>query len=267
MQSALSELADRVDGVLDEIYSSIDFTMRSRGVEAKSSQGDLVTELDKELEMVVGRRLRALLAGSCVMGEEMGGDLGDGPTWIVDPIDGTTNVVHGIRHAAVTVALWQGGRPVLGIIRDIFQGTRYIAIEGSGAFKLSGSMSYPVAVSTTGSLSAALISFGLPYDRDQSDVVFTVAARAFSSCQDLRRRGSAALDIVGVAEGSLEGHIEVDLRPWDVAAAGLVLQEAGGCLTTWSGKPVDWLHGSWKSTIAASNGAIHAELISLLAPR
>jgi myo-inositol-1(or 4)-monophosphatase len=235
-------------------------------ISTKSSIGDLVTELDVQIQNDVSLALTRLLPGSEVVGEEGGGPASSAMRWVVDPIDGSTNVVHGLPHAAICVALCSELEPVLGVVHDPFAGITYAAVAGRGATVDDGRGQgrRELRVSANSALEQSLISFGLPYDRAKTGEILAAVEQVFLSSQDLRRRGSASLDLVAIAGGQTEGHFELDLRIWDVAAAGLILVEAGGVLTDWSGEPARWNDPTQKINVAASNGRIHRELLSTL---
>ncbi len=239
-------------------------------VRRKSSFADLVTDLDVEIEEEIVAGLEDLLPGSLVIGEELLRDGSRDLFWTVDPIDGTTNVVHGVPHAATAVALWQGGSPTMAVVCDPFAGTAYTAVRGAGAFRRTfaeGADRVALAVSRVSSLSDALIAFGLPYDRSLGPHIFEVAGEVFARCQDMRRGGSASLDLVSVASGSFDAYLELELRPWDIGAGGLVLEEAGGRLTAWHGGSVYDPDREARSNVLATNGALHEQLLALTEPR
>jgi myo-inositol-1(or 4)-monophosphatase len=231
----------------------------------KSSIGDLVTPMDVEIQNFLAHELIQILPGSQVVGEESDQVGGIGLTWVIDPIDGSTNIAHGIRHAAICVALCRNFKPVIGIVHNPFTSSIYQAVDGRGAFAFQwpdAAKRVKLSVSENSSMSESLLSFGMPYDRTGTHRIMAAAEQVFGACQDLRRRGSASLDIVAIARGQTEGHFELDLRIWDVAAAGLVLTEAGGILTDWRGESVGWQAVGDKVDIAASNGLIQNELLA-----
>jgi myo-inositol-1(or 4)-monophosphatase len=234
----------------------------------KSSQGDLVTRLDGEVEESLKIQLAELLPEASFLGEESAGSTDAPFSWVVDPIDGTTNVIHGVRHAAVSVALFMGQTTIMGVVYSVFEDIVYSSIKGLGAQK--GNSRVPVGtdehikVSTVDLLRNSLLSFGLPYDRAKSGHIFTAASQVFAACQDLRRNGSAALDLIAIANGTSEGHFEKDLRLWDVAAAALILSEAGGSVTTWADLPLDHNKSQGKFDVVASNSRVHGEVIEIL---
>lgn len=234
--------------------------------QTKSSPSDLVTLIDRQVEQALIQGLKAIAPEAGVHGEETGASGPEGLTWIIDPIDGTTNLVHGVNHSAIAIALVEDGQPLLGIVHHIFTGQTAIATRGGGA-RLRGegsSESQLIHVSGQPKLSGSLLSFGLPYDHAKAPRIFAAAQRVFPHVHGLLRTGSAALDIVSVARGATEAHFELDLRPWDVTAAGLILTEAGGALAGWGGQPLAWSEHD-QQDIVASNGLIAPELIAQLA--
>ena len=185
---------------------------------------------------------------------------------MVDPMDGTTNIVHGVPHAAISVALHENQRPIMGVIYNPFTDVVYHATLGHGAWRRDLQTSdndVRLAVSRTHSLSGALIAFGLPYDRKSAPLMFEVASTLFQQCQDLRRNGSASLDLVQVAEGIFDGYIELNLKSWDIAAGGLIIEESGGVITTWDGTPPYRSDRYTSTSVIASNGRLHADLLKI----
>ena len=232
----------------------------------KSSVGDLVTDLDHFVEGALIRKLSPLLPEASIVSEEAGitRERLSEPTWVIDPIDGTTNLVHGLPYLAISVALVSQGATEIGIVHNPFTRETYFAISGRGAFEMESPESQPDAIRVSGvaELSSALMGFGLPYDRSNADNILEAVRRIFPLCQDLRRQGSSALDMVGVARGQLDGYFELDLHTWDIAASSLILQEAGGQLTTWEGKHVFIDPRGPQVAVVASNGLIHDAILS-----
>jgi len=178
--------------------------------------------------------------------------------WVVDPLDGTTNYVHGYRVFSVSIALRHLDTTVLGVVYDPNLDELFGAIRGHGAF-LNGAR---IRVSTTASLTQSLLATGFPYDVRESknnnlDHFSNFAVRA----QAVRRAGSAALDLCHVACGRLDGFWELKLGPWDTAAGELIVREAGGKVTDFGGSAFD----IFKKEITASNGKIHRRMLNTLA--
>ncbi|HEX8853853.1 MAG TPA: inositol monophosphatase family protein, partial [Pyrinomonadaceae bacterium] len=185
------------------------------------------------------------------------GDAGSGYRWIIDPLDGTTNYAHGYPCFCVSVALEHAGRIVIGVIYDPVRDETFAAERGEGA-TLNGRR---VSVSNVSDLNRALLCTGFPYDvRSRSDF-----ARHFYNfimqAQAVRRDGSAALDLAYVACGRFDGFWEEGLRPWDVAAGVLLVEEAGGRVSRYDGSPFN----VYTPPIMVSNNLIHEEMMRVLA--
>ena len=233
----------------------------------KTSIGDLVTDIDVSIQEHLATDLQALIPESSLLGEENLNEVGNGLVWIIDPVDGTTNMVHGLPHAAIAIALYESGEPIMGVVRNPFSGITFYGSAGDGAYERHGTDSRDdrqLHVSGIRTLEKSLVSFGLPYDRSKSELMFRTAAAVFAKTQDLRRSGSAALDLVSLSRGNLEAHIEALLRPWDAAASGLILEEAGGVVTDWDGHRIRWLDHKPGSAVLASNGHLHEALLKLV---
>lgn len=219
---------------------------------------DPVTVVDQEAEEAIFAVLDRLRPDDRVLGEESGGAGWDSDrVWIVDPLDGTVNFIHGVPQVAVSVAVWEAGHPVAGVVIDVSRGEEFAATRDEGA-SLDG---VPIRVSACEQLGDALIATGFPYDRqDRAEAYVAAVAGVLSEAQGLRRIGSAALDICWVACGRFDGYWEFSLAPWDMAAGVLVLEEAGGNVTDHLGNP--YVLGS--PTLVASNGAIHHRLTDIV---
>lgn len=218
---------------------------------------DLVTQTDLAVEKLLLDSLPGLLPGSTVLAEESHGGLEPGDlTWIVDPVDGTTNYAHGLPMVAVSVALWREGRVEMGAVHVPILGELFWAVRGQGAF-LNGE---PVSVSREGNMQAALVATGFPYSfYTEIDQVCERFRRVLLAAQGIRRMGSAAIDLAYTACGRFDGYYETGLKPWDTAAGWLLVEEAGGRVGALDG---DYALGS--HMIVATNGSIHEELLSLL---
>ncbi|HEV8584372.1 MAG TPA: inositol monophosphatase family protein [Methylomirabilota bacterium] len=230
----------------------------SRRIAYKGAPTNLVTEMDQRAEAEILGRLRDAFPEDAILSEESGKASGrSGRRWIVDPLDGTTNYAHGLPVFGVSIALEAERRIVLGVVYDPTREELFVGERGRGATLNE----VPVRVSATSTLNEALLTTGFPYDiRETRDTnlaeyaAFAVRARA------VRRMGSAVLDLAYVACGRFDGFWELSLGPWDVAAGGLLVEEAGGTLTGIDGGPMD----VDAPTLVASNGAIHQEILSVL---
>jgi len=177
--------------------------------------------------------------------------------WIIDPLDGTVNFAHGFPMFCVSIAFEAEGRLAYGVIYDPLRDELFEARQGEGA-RLNGQ---PIRVSKTERLDAALVATGFPYDiRERLPETLARLARVLGAVQGLRRAGSAALDMCYVACGRFDGFFEENLKPWDTAAGLLMIEEAGGRITTFAGGAYDLD----SPNILASNGTLHEELLGRL---
>lgn len=228
-----------------------------RLVESKG-HADVVTDIDKASESLITAALRERFPEHAIVAEEGGGARGSSAyTWYIDPLDGTLNYLHGLPIYCVSLGLLHDGQPYLGVVYDPTRDELFAAERGRGAY-LNGRR---IAVSQTASLGAALLTTGFPYDRfSRADNNLREFAHILLKVQDVRRPGSAALDLCYAAAGRSDGHWELGLKPWDVAAAALILSEAGGQLSGWHGEP--WAVPD--DRLVATNGLIHTQLIAEL---
>jgi myo-inositol-1(or 4)-monophosphatase len=219
---------------------------------------DLVTDTDRKVEDFLKDELHSILPGASFLAEETASDatLSD-PCWVIDPLDGTTNFAHGLPITATSVALWRGGSMELGVIGIPVLDEFFHAERGGGAF-LNGE---PISVTDTADPLQALVATGFPYDiRENIDVVMDNMRQVLVTCQGLRRMGAAAVDLAYTAAGRFDAFYEPLLHPWDTAAGMLLVQEAGGCVTTFDGGPYD----IFQKTILASNGRLHQVMSDML---
>jgi myo-inositol-1(or 4)-monophosphatase len=227
----------------------------SAGRRAKAA-GDYVTEADVDSERTIRDALTS--TGIPVLGEETGGP-GAGRHWVVDPLDGTTNFLHGFVIVGVSVALVEDGVPVAGAVHAPFLDRTWTAWRGGGAWADDGS---PLAVSER-DVGSAVVGTGFPFRRKDNVPRYLAAfERAFSRFEDLRRPGAAALDLAWVAAGVFDGFFELGLGPWDVAAGGLLIREAGGVVTDWAGDAAAWFTSG---DILAGPPLVHDALLEIVA--
>ncbi len=227
----------------------------------KSCPADLVTEVDRRSQSFILEGLgKAFPDHRLVAEEDFTEDdlaLDDRPVWFIDPLDGTTNFVFGIPICAVTVSLALGGRPVLGAVYDPFREELFTAARGSGSYLNKKRIRVD---RTRKKLAESLIATGFPSsDRFKGEMLRANFTAIFSKAVDVRAFGSAALELAYIACGRITGYWEVCLRPWDVAAGIVLVEESGGRISDLCGN--DLLLENHVS-IAASNGLIHGELIS-----
>ncbi len=233
-----------------------------RDVEFKSAV-DLVTEFDRRAEALVIEGIRAAFPDHTIVAEEDSAGRArlsppQGPCWYIDPLDGTTNFVHALPHFAVSIAFFDGGRPVSAAVYDPCKRELFRAEKDAGAFLAEQRLS----VSPVQDLDKALLVTGFPYDRrEHADLYLRYFRDFMCAAQDLRRYGSASLDLCYVAAGRFDGFFEWKLHPWDTAAGWLVVEEAGGRVSDFGGGAYD----PWLPRILATNGAIHGEALDVLA--
>ncbi|MXY77454.1 MAG: inositol monophosphatase [Acidimicrobiia bacterium] len=237
-----------------EVASGVD-----RRVEVRyKADADPVTEVDHRSESAILDVISRRRPRDPVLGEERGGRLPeDGRVWLVDPLDGTTNFVHGFPWVSVSVALWIDNAPAVGVVLDVITGDEYTAVTGGGA-RANGS---PIAVSSVEDFGEALVVTGFPYEwRERIEVCDTRFRRVLGTAQGVRRLGAASLDMCMVARGRMDGYWEEDLPPWDMGAGTLLVTEAGGTVSDRSGRPV----GPSGGFVVASNGRIHHQFLDTL---
>ena len=227
----------------------------------KKGKLDLVTEVDIECERMCRAVLKERFPDHDILAEEFGGS-GDGRApsrfrWVFDPLDGTTNYAHGLPIFCASLGLEIDGRAEVGAIYDTSRKELFTAERGEGAF-LNGTAMH---VSSTSDLVDALLVTGFPYDvHSRHEDLVELFAAFLSRAQAVRRLGSAALDLCYIAAGRFDGFWEQFLKPWDVAAGALILEEAGGRITGMDGSPFDIGSGH----LMASNGAIHDLLLEVI---
>jgi len=231
---------------------------RPKRVATKRSAIDLVTELDHASEQLIERRLRRAFPEVGFFGEERGARGAAGDTrWIVDPLDGTNNFVHGLPIFGVSIALERRRRVLVGVIDDPTRRERFVALRGGGAW-LNGRR---IRVSRTPRLAQSLLSTGFPsrfLTHDEPYLGWFQATQRHS--HGVRRIGSTVVSLASVAAGRLEGFYERELWPWDIAAGALLVEEAGGRASNFEGNPVVLEEGR----LVATNGLIHRHLLRLL---
>jgi len=223
----------------------------------KKGEIDLVTEADLAAEKVILKTMARSFPGDIIVSEEAGthGEKSS-RTWLIDPLDGTTNYAHRFPFFAVSIALEIEKEVVLGVVYNPHMDEFFEAARGKGA-RLNGE---PLRVSTTSTLENSLLATGFPYDvHERPEKVMTLLERMIVRAQGVRRLGSAALDLCYVAAGRLDGFWEQDLKPWDTAAGEIIVREAGGRVTTFDGRP----YTPYLRNVVASNGYIHDEMVKV----
>lgn len=218
---------------------------------------DYVTQVDVAVQDFLQRELYILAPDIKFLGEETGLQRMNADCyWILDPVDGTTNLMHDYQHSVVSLALCRKKEIVLGIVYDPFHDELFHAAKGEGSF-LNES---PIHVSSARKLSETIIGIGTA-KREMARENFARFLKVYENSQDVRRLGSAALELAYTACGRQGGYFEAYLNPWDYAAGMLLVQEAGGKVTDWNGKALDPAQGC---RVAGTNGQVHEELLKLL---
>jgi len=219
---------------------------------------NIVTDVDLASEKLIREAISTYYPRHQVLAEE--GGLSESESeyrWIVDPLDGTTNYAHGYPVFCVSIALECKGEIVLGVVYDPMRDELFTAEQGGGA----ALNNRPIRVSKTAELMQGLLSTGFPYDIKTSKLTNLDHWANFAmNAQALRRDGAAALDLCYVACGRFDGFWELNLSPWDTAAGALIVSEAGGRLTDFSGGAFS----NYKPEIVASNGLVHDQMLEVL---
>lgn len=196
-------------------------------VDTKSSGTDIVTEVDRAAERLIVAGIRSARPDDGLLGEE-GAELEgtSGLCWLIDPIDGTTNYLYGHPGFAVSIACEHRGETLVGVVNDPLHGDVFEAIKGCGA-RRNGE---PIAVNASSDLASALVATGFGYDAGRRRAQAAVVANVIGSIRDIRRMGAAAVDLCSVACGRVDAYYERGLNSWDLAAGGLIAEEAGARL-------------------------------------
>lgn len=259
MPDYLSELetakqaADKAAVLIQQFQNRKNFDVSFKGL------NDLVTDADVTVEKEIKQFISKSFPDDHILAEESSEikRVTDGRVWIIDPIDGTTNFVHNFPVYGVSVSLWEDDKPVVGVVVEVNSGDIFEAVKGNGAM-CNGE---PIEVSQIKKPDHALIGTGFPYnDLSLSDNYLELFRWLWSHAQAVRRPGAASYDLCCVAAGRYEGFYEYALNPWDVAAAGFIVQEAGGVVSDWKGAD-DWLYGQ---RLVAGNPSIHSFLLKAI---
>lgn len=249
---AVIRLVEQAGAILLDRAAAQKITVKGRA--------DYVTQVDFAVQEFLKTELGALTPDLPLMSEEQDNRTLDfsKPVWILDPVDGTTNLIHGFPASAVSLGLLEQGKVTLGVVYNPFRQELFTAKAGQGAFCNGAS----IQVKPTADLAHSLIAIGTsPYDRELIPKNFALFAKLFAQCEDIRRTGSAALDLCDLACGRTDGYLERNLKPWDYAGASVILTEAGGVLTDFAGQPVDFTQNS--DCLACVPG-LHPALLDIL---
>ncbi|QKJ22011.1 inositol monophosphatase family protein [Poseidonibacter lekithochrous] len=255
MKEKLIEIVKEAGEILKDGYFS------KKDVTFKATK-DMVTKYDVAVENFLKKRFLEEFRDFNVIAEESDNtDLEFNNSIIVDPIDGTTNFVNKVPHTCISVGVYKDKKPFIGIVYNPILDELYTAVVGEGAYLNDEK----IQVSDENDFQKSLLSTGFPYsnatNQDDLNDVIKKMKDILPRCQDIRRLGSAAIDLCFVARGTYEGYYEMNLKAWDVSAGLIILQEAGGVVTTLDGSDYTLFEDKY---IVASNNHIHDELISSL---
>ena len=255
MKKDLIKIIKKAGNILKDGF----FTDKNITFKAKK---DLVTQFDVAVEKYLKKKFSKRFKNFNIIAEESdNSNIEFNNSIIIDPIDGTTNFVNGVPHTAISVGVYKNKKPYLAIVYNPILDELYTAKIGKGAF-LNGKK---LKVSLENNFQKALLATGFPYtsgtdENDLNDVVKKIKD-VLPLCQDLRRLGSASLDLCYVACGTYEGYYEMNLKPWDVSAGVLIVTEAGGIVSNINGDEYNLFEDKY---LVASNGKIHNEFIKNL---
>jgi myo-inositol-1(or 4)-monophosphatase len=259
-QDQLSSLLEQTQNVAKEVGAFIRKERQHFDVEKVEHKGfnDLVSYVDKEAERQIVEKLALILPEAGFITEEgTNTTQGEVYNWVIDPLDGTTNFIHGIPNFAVSIGLMERDEVILGVVYEVNRHECFYAMKGGGAF----CNDTKIKVSAAPDLAASLIATGFPYyNFELIDRYLNSMKSLMQKTHGLRRLGSAAVDLCYVAAGRTEGFFEYNLNSYDVAAGALIVQEAGGKVTDFAGGS-DYIFGR---KIVASNGNIHSEFLVVL---
>ena len=251
--SAYLEVAQQAASLAGDVLNK--YWGKLTDIKEKTYPWDLVTEADKESERVVLECIKTHFPAHQILSEEAGlnSQHNHDYLWVVDPLDGTTNYTHQYPMVCVSIGLLYKGIPILGVIYNPIHQENFQAVRGLGA-TLNGQ---PIHVSKAATISHSLLCTGFAYNRQESDDNnYAEFCHITHISQGVRRGGSAALDLAYVAAGRLDGFWELGLKPWDIAAGIILIEEAGGLVSAYDGSPVVIESGR----LIATNGVIHQEL-------
>jgi len=231
--------------------------LQARDIELKDEH-NFVTYVDRTSEERLVEELSMILPGSGFIAEENDyGQNDSGLKWIIDPLDGTTNFVHGVPLFAISIALMEGNKVIMGVVHEVNRSESFYSWKGGKAY-VNGK---EIRVSAAKTLNDSLLVTGFPYIRDQILDQYIDLFKAFMQrTQDLRRLGSAATDLAYVAAGRFEGFYEISLNSWDVAAGSFLVSQAGGKVTDFKGGD-DFIFGK---SLVSSNGLVHREMLEVI---
>jgi len=256
MQNPMLNIAIQAARAAGRVITRSMSKMETIRVDVKG-RNDLVTEVDKKSEQEIIWNIQQAFPDHGFLAEESGQHSGNEYTWIIDPLDGTMNFVHGFPQFSISIALTKNGNLHLGLVYDPLRNELFTAIKGKGAYLDNRR----IRVSKINKMSRALIGTGFPYrSDDEVDIYTPQLAEVTKRAAGVRRAGSAALDLAYVACGRLDAFWESGIQPWDVAAGILLVREAGGICTDYKSN-TDCLHSG---KYLAANGHLHQAMLNIV---
>jgi len=259
LRSFITDLARAGGRIAREHFHTVSHT----DVRMKADR-DYVSHADRQVEDAIIGRIRAHHPSHQILGEESGSGgqpLTQDALWIIDPIDGTTNFIHGIAQFAISIAFCDAQGPLIAVVYDPIAEELFLAERGQGLWLNNDRRQTSTCISLRSALVATAMPFRSPAVHDEALVVFSGVQRA---CDDQRRAGAASLDLAYVAVGRLDAYYEIGIHPWDTAAGELLVRCGGGVATDYRGRE-DALLGR-RSIVAAANADVHRELLAHVAP-
>ncbi len=227
-------------------------------VEYKTNLSDYVTAVDKKSEAAIIEFIKKEFPTHAVLAEESGEHKSTSDyLWVIDPLDGTSNFAHGLPIFAVSIGLQKNGETICGVVYDVMRDEIYSSEKGSGSFRNGQKLQ----VSTNDDLRKSMLVTGFPYDiQDNPDFAIERFSAFLKTSSAVRRLGSAAIDMCYVAAGVFDGFWEVHLHPWDICAGKLIVEEAGGVVTNFTGEVID----IYSKQILATNGKVQKRMVEVL---
>lgn len=234
---------------------------RRKIIVEKKGSADFVTNIDFLVERILVEGLKEIDNIPC-LSEESNQVIDSRNYWVIDPVDGTTNLIHEYPSYCVSIAKVENDVTEYGFVYSLASKELFIGIKGRGAYLLNtrNAKQKEICVSDIQNISDSLIGFGCPYDKSKTDKIFEISNKILKSCHDLKRNGPASLDICYVASGRIDAFYEYDLKEWDYRAGKLILEEAGGKFTNWQGEIIR----KGTSDVIASNSKMHNQILEFL---
>ncbi|MFC1550134.1 inositol monophosphatase family protein [Candidatus Neomarinimicrobiota bacterium] len=251
IKSYLNTAIEAANLAASEILNSFN---KPKNVEYKS-RTDLVTDTDRNAERIITSVICSKFPNHGILAEESGLTERDkGHLWVIDPLDGTTNFVHGYPSFGISIGLLENNKPIIGVVVELPANNIYTAIKNEGAY----CNDQKLAVSQISNLDKSLLVTGFGYQHGEKwQANIELFKQLTDKTQGVRRLGAAAIDLCHVAKGVVDGYWEFDLNPWDSAAGVLIVEEAGGKISGMNGDP----HSIYDKHILASNGLLHADIL------